>query len=95
MTKCAAQGLPNCTGVPGIKFIKKLSRAGFVSYGKTRGGYLEFRHTDGSVIWIRPNGEIVRLGPKIAGTTGKKYRPRFDQYGEKTHTHSTGEIVSF
>jgi|GEM_PF-4815348 len=54
-------------------------------------------HPDGSIIHIRPNGEIVRTGPKIRDMNGKTYRRRYDQYGNKiqfisgANTHSTGE----
>lgn len=87
----AAQTLPDMTGCTGVVAVQTLAEAGFAFHHATRGGYDEFVHPDGSQVWIKPNGEIVRLGPKVKGRTGKKYRPRFGQYGNRTKLHSTGE----
>lgn len=46
-------------------------------------------------MYIRPNGEIIRLGPKVVPTGGgKSYHPRYDPEGQITQDHNTGEIVS-
>lgn len=45
--------------------------------------------------WIRPNGEMQRLGPSIdPGPNKKNYRPRYDADGQITQEHSTGEMVT-
>jgi hypothetical protein len=51
-------------------------------------------------VFIRPNGEVVRTGPKVPPLGGgKKYSPRFDQQGQEIpdnpggNEHNTGEIL--
>ena len=49
----------------------------------------------GAEIHIRPNGEVVRLGPPVAPQGGGRlYRPRVDYKGNPLSTHNTGEFVS-
>jgi hypothetical protein len=71
---------------------------------ETGGGYRRYASPDGSEIWIRPDGEVVRTGPKIdPGPNQKNYRDRYDQYGNRLprhdehgnplNNHSTGERV--
>jgi len=73
-----------------------LKEAGFNDKGETAGGYREFEHEDKSKIYIRPDGEVVRTGPKVQIPDENKrgYRPRVDQHGKITQDHSTGEIVN-
>jgi predicted RNA binding protein YcfA (HicA-like mRNA interferase family) len=87
----AAQMLPDLTGWTGVEAVQVIEGTGFAFHHTTRGGYDQFVHPDGSQVWIKPNGEVVRLGPKVKGRASKKYRPRFDQYGNLTKSHSTGE----
>jgi len=87
----AAQMLPDLTGLDGEEAVQVLDGNGFELHHTTKGGYDQFVHPDGSQVWVKPNGEIVRLGPKIKGRSIKAYRPRFDQYGNRTKSHSTGE----
>ncbi len=93
----AAQKLPNLTGLILEAAIATLANNGFEFKSTTKGGYQTFEHPDGSVIHIRPNGELVRTGPKIRDMNGKTYRRRYDQYGNQiqfvsgANTHSTGE----
>jgi hypothetical protein len=94
MTKLAVQTLPDLTDATKTVVTRRLVSAGFEPHRITRGGYAEFRHPDGSAIWIRPSGEVIRLGPRVASASGKKYRRRYDQYGHVTSLHSTGEVVS-
>lgn len=68
-----------------------LPDAGFVFRHETKGGYGRLVHEDGSQVWIKPSGDVVRLGPKVKAQSGKKYHPRFDQRGKVTKSHSTGE----
>jgi len=87
----AAQTLRDLTGWPGAQAVEALDDAGFEYHHTTRGGYRQWIHPDGSQVWVKPNGEIVRLGPKVKGRSGKAHRPRFDQHGKRTQSHSTGE----
>lgn len=86
----AAAALHDLHGMPLLNALWHLERAAFHLHHTTKGGYTEFRHPDGSTIWIRPHGEVIRLGPK---TRGKRYRQRYDQHGQVVTTHATGEII--
>lgn len=83
--------LPDLSGRSFTTAIRWILRDGFLFHNATAGGYREFRHPDGSTIWIRPDGEIVRLGHKVTGT---KYRQRYDQWGSPTASHNTGEKIA-
>ncbi|MEG4232192.1 PASTA domain-containing protein [Microcoleus sp. Pol11C3] len=95
----AAQQLPDLTGQILSEAIAILESYGFQFQTSTKGGYQTFEDPDGSIIHIRPNGEIVRTGPKIRGTDGKTYRRRYNLDGNQikfepgANTHSTGEKV--
>jgi hypothetical protein len=57
---------------------------------QTPGGYVRWRHPDGSNIWIRPDGEIVRVPNAAAiadaGLIGKGWR--VDAHGAIVRPHS-------
>lgn len=90
----AVESLADLTDKPQPVALARLAAAGFVAHHETVGGYALFRHRDGCELWIRPSGEIVRLGPKIMATDkSKMYRPRYDQHGKQTDQHSTGEVI--
>lgn len=95
----AAQQLPDMTGQTLSAAIALLENYGFEFQASTKGGYQSFEHPDGSIIHIRPNGEIVRTGPNIRRADGKTYRRRYDRDGNQikfepgANTHSTGEKV--
>ena len=74
---------------------EKLTDGGFATGGSSPGGYDVYRHPDGSRITIKPDGTIVRTGPKtLAGSdTGKKYRPRVDSEGRPTSDHDPDEKI--
>jgi RHS repeat-associated protein len=55
----------------------------------TAGGYTEYRFADGSSIWLRPNGEVVRV--PAPGTAGPGFRVGPD--GGITNQHNTGEML--
>jgi RHS repeat-associated protein len=100
--KHGAENLPDLTGKSGEDAEKALEEAGFERGSKTSGGYERWRNSDGSEIWVRPDGEIVRLGPKEIpeGKTfgkDKMYRPRYGPNGKRLgpgDSHNTGEILS-
>ena len=92
--KLAVQALPDLTGTTLDQAIRQIERAGFLFHGLARGSYREWRHPDGSAIWIRPAGGVVRLGPRVATRAGKKYRRRYDQSGNLTTSHTTGETIT-
>ncbi|WP_040793486.1 hypothetical protein [Nocardia paucivorans] len=72
----------------------EMSRSGFTFKSETAGGYRRYRAKDKSEIWIRPNGEVQRFGPKVSpGPNQKSYRPRYLPGGTETQEHSTGEMV--
>lgn len=87
----AVKTVQDLTGLTGPEAEELLEDAGFFFRKETAGGYLRYIHADGSQMWIRPDGEVIRLGPKVKGKSGKKYHPRFNQYGNTTKLHSTGE----
>lgn len=69
--------------------------AGFSFRSQTSGGYRRYTAGDGSEIWIRPDGEVQRLGPKVSpGPNQRSYRQRYGPDGAVTKDHSTGERVS-
>ncbi len=96
----AALTLTNLTGKTKSEAITILTAQSFQFKHTTTGGYETFEHPDGSIIHIRPTGEIVRTRPKILAANGKYYRRRYDQFGNQiqfvpgANTHSTGEQLS-
>lgn len=89
----AVRALLDLTGFTEFGALAVIRGAGFTFLRVTKGGYHKYVHEDGSQIWIRPNGEVIRLGPKVRARDGKKYHPRFDQHGNATKLHSTGEYL--
>lgn len=99
---CAAQDLPDHTGKAKVDLERELKNRGFEQ--KKRGSYDEWTAPDGSKIFVRPNGEIIRQGPKrpnpVDPNNSPGIRDRFDQKGNKIpfnpegNSHSTGEIVN-
>ena len=90
--------VPNLSGFSLKKADEAIYKAGYKRRGDMiRGRYIEYRHLDGSKIWIRPNGEIVRGGPKIQPDPNKRaFHPRYDYTGQllpPQAQHHTGEFV--
>ena len=54
------------------------------------GGYTQYKFADGSEVWIRPNGEVVRVPAPGTAPAGTRIRPG----GDLTTSHSTGEKVN-
>ncbi len=87
-----------------VRFFRNMSRAdchinlrkaGFDYHSTSKGGYVRYKHADGSEVYLRPNGEVVRMGPKVTPSGGgKPYAPRIDSSGNRIDTHNTGEYVS-
>ena len=59
------------------------------------GGYTRYTFSDSSEVWIRPNGEVVRLPQREYGPQGQRTNKgrRLDENGALTATHTTGERV--
>lgn len=91
--RSAAARVPNLTQRTLLEAEQRLTELEFRFKNTTAGGYRQWKHADGSVIWIRPNGEVVRTGPKIRSSSGKMYAPRIDQYGRRASEHNTGEFL--
>ncbi|MGH9822316.1 MAG: RHS repeat domain-containing protein, partial [Blastocatellia bacterium] len=81
--------LPNLDGATREEAGTILRETGFEYKGTTPGGYEKWYHPDGSRVQIRPDGEVVRSGPKA----GQGYRPRIGPDGQPTASHNTGERV--
>ncbi|MFD6549670.1 polymorphic toxin-type HINT domain-containing protein, partial [Streptomyces sp. NPDC058398] len=67
----------------------EIEASGFVFHSESKSGYIRYRHNDGSEVYIRPDGEVMRLGPKVrpASGEGKSYHPRLDSEGNVTQDH--------
>jgi RHS repeat-associated protein len=85
----AAARLPQLQGMSRADAHIAIRSQGFQCHGTTRGGYVRYRHPDGSEVWIRPNGEVIRLGPK---PLGQPHRPRYDPSGN-VGKHPQGEFL--
>jgi len=61
----------------------------------TAGGYTRYKFPDSSEVWIRPNGEVVRLPRREYDRQGQRTNKgaRLDENGALTSTHTTGEKV--
>ncbi len=87
-------GVPNLAGMSRADAHIAIRQAGYNYHGTTAGGYVRYRHPSGGEIQIRPNGEIIRLGPPVTPQGGgRPYNPRIDHEGNRIPTHSTGEFV--
>ncbi|AHH20927.1 hypothetical protein NONO_c61530 [Nocardia nova SH22a] len=91
----AAARVPDLTGKTLNEAESAMAKKDCVLKSETAGGYRRYPCDDGSEMWIRTNGEVVRLGPKIdAGPNKKNYRLRYYPDGRENADHSTGEIIS-
>ena len=91
---CGVTGISNLHGKSLADAEQDMFGQGFSFTSETKGGYRRYDHPDGSQIWIRPNGEVQRLGPSIdPGPNQQNYRPRYGPDGQVTQEHSTGEMV--
>jgi hypothetical protein len=86
--------VPNLAGMSRADAHIAIRQAGYTYHGTSAGGYVRYRHPSGAEIQIRPNGEIIRLGPPVTPQGGgRPYHPRIDYQGNPIPTHSTGEFV--
>ncbi|MBP0038331.1 MAG: hypothetical protein J7519_11590, partial [Roseofilum sp. SID1] len=99
----AVDSVPDLTGIPRSDVENILKQKGFVGKKPTPGGYQQWKHADGSKIWIGPDLEIDRFRPKVQNPDPNKkgYNPRVDQYGKEIPNdpsikgkHHTGEIIA-
>jgi hypothetical protein len=75
-------------------FHIQLRSQGYQYHHTTKGGYVLYRHPNGSQIWIRPNGQVIRTGPPVTPSGGgKAYPPRVDASGNTITTHDPNEFV--
>ncbi len=91
----AAGQLRDLTGKTRAEAEQALKDAGFEHHSTTSGGYTRYRHPDGSDVWIRPNGEIVRTPPRQYAPDGRVSNKgeRFGPDGRPTSQHNTGETL--
>jgi hypothetical protein len=93
-TPGATINVPNLDGLSVEEATQVIEGAGYTYHSTSKGGYIRFRHSDGSEIYIRTNGEIMRLGPKYQPDPNKAgYHPRYNDKGELLTDHHTGEYV--
>jgi hypothetical protein len=61
----------------------------------TAGGYTRYTFLDSSEVWLRPNGEVVRLPQREYDSQGQRINKgmRLDENGILTALHTTGERV--
>ena len=61
----------------------------------TAGGYKRYTFSDSSEVWLRPNGEVVRLPQREYDSQGQRTNKgmRLDENGVLTALHTTGERV--
>jgi predicted RNA binding protein YcfA (HicA-like mRNA interferase family) len=62
-----AQTTPNLHLKSGFEAEQILLENGFINKGISKGGYTTFKHSDGSVITFKPNGEVVRTPQANSG----------------------------
>jgi hypothetical protein len=59
------------------------------------GGYTRYTFSDSSEVWLRPNGEVVRLPQREWSSQGQRTNRgmRLDENDVLTALHTTGEYV--
>ena len=63
----AAQSTTSLHLKSGFEAEKILFENGFINKGISKGGYTTFKHSDGSVVTFKPNGEVVRTPQANSG----------------------------
>jgi len=67
LLKSAAQALPKLGGMTREAAKEALEKNGFKKQGVTKGGYEKWGHSDGSKVWIGPDGGIDKIPPGGGG----------------------------
>ena len=72
-----------------------LTSRGFVNRGQTQGGYVEYAHSDGTRVWVRPNGEVITVRREWLSDGSRKINVRYQWDGTPVPNggHNTGEFV--
>ena len=85
---------PNSVGSRADLHIQLRDR-GFTYHATTKGGYVRYTHSNGSNVYIRPNGQVLRTGPpRTPAGGGKAYNPRVDAFGNRIQSHNPAEFVT-
>jgi RHS repeat-associated protein len=58
--------VPQGRTTPRADFHVQMRSQGYQYHHTTQGGYVLYRHPNGSQVWIRPNGQVIRTGPCFA-----------------------------
>jgi RHS repeat-associated protein len=95
-TVSAIQKLRNLAGMGRGQARSELSKEGFKRKPDTGGSYEKWKHSDGSEVWIRPNGEVVRVPSaktvQQAGKSGKGWRVDPDGNVVRPHTYTPEKV---
>ncbi|MDR0569985.1 MAG: hypothetical protein LBG71_02005 [Clostridiales Family XIII bacterium] len=91
VAKSVANGLPRNRQ----ELNENLIGRGFYVTGRTQGGYVEYRHPDGTKVWIRSNGEVITLRKAWLPDMSRKVEERYMWDGSlvPNRGHNTGEFV--
>jgi RHS repeat-associated protein len=92
----AGRPLPNLNGMSASEASYELEKAGFNFRGFTPKTYQKWYHPDGSRVFIRPSGQVIRLSPRIGGNRDAgipKHRVRLGPDGSLNAPHKTNEFV--
>jgi RHS repeat-associated protein len=82
-----ASNIPSLNGMSREDADAALRQQSPTKVHTTTGGYKQYKFADGSQIWIRPDGEIVRVPAPGTAPAGSRIGPD----GDLTSSHSTGE----
>jgi hypothetical protein len=68
---------------------------GYECKGRTPGGYVEYKHPNGTKVWIRPDGEVITIKREWFPNGSKKIDVRYHWDGTPVtdYGHNTGEFV--
>lgn len=73
----------------------KLIEQGYNCKGRTKGGYVEYKNTDGTTVWVRPDGEVITVRKEWLPDGSKKAPVRYKWDGTPVENggHNTGEFL--
>ncbi|MBB5773691.1 RHS repeat-associated core domain-containing protein [Nonomuraea jabiensis] len=89
----AASRVPNLTGMTQTRADAVLARHGFQLQAISQSGaYATYKAADGSKVTVRlSDGRVTRTSAIVRGPNEKNGTQRWDQHGNKTLSHDTGE----